>query len=411
MTLKRVVITGYGAVSPYGRGVESLMDGLLRGLSTVRYQPGLESLQGLRTRVGATVPSLDEKEIPRHFRRSMSKLSIYAALAATDALQQAGVDAALCASGRVGVAAGSTLASTTVTENFFADYLCDHSIERMKSTLFFQLMNHTCASNLAQVFGIRGRLLAPSAACATSSQALGYGCEMIAAGHQDLMLCGGADEFHPLSCATFDILNAASTAYNDRPDQTPRPFCADRDGMVCAEGAGILVLECLDSARRRGVPILAEILGFASCCDPGSIANPDAAVMESCMRQALQQAQLEPAAVGYVNAHATGTEQGDVAEAQAIGRVFGSSTPVSSLKGHMGHTLAACGALETIATVEMMRQAKLVPTLNLSRPDERCPALDYLVSPRQQGCEVAMKNNFALGGVNTSLVLRRTEDD
>lgn len=411
MPLNRVVITGMGAISPFGAGVKSLLSGLYQMRSAVSYCPEMKSVGGLRSLVAAMVPDVDARHIPRKYRRSMSNMSIFAVLAAEEAMQQGGVGSQQCESGRLGVAVGSTLASAAVTEDFFNDFSRDHSLERMKTSLFFKIMNHSCAANVAQTFSIRGRLLAPAAACATGSQAIGYGYEMIAAGYQDMMLCGGADEHHPLTSATFDIMNAASIAYNDDPHHTPRPFDARRDGMVCGEGSGILLLESLPSALERGARILGEVVGFASLTDTGNIANPDSAVMTDCMRLALDNAGVEAEQVGYVNAHATGTEYGDIAESKAIAAVVGATTAVSSLKGHLGHTLAASGALETIATLDMLHSARVVPTLNLDEVDPRCAALNYectgLRDNENGTLDFALKNNFALGGVNTSLVFRR----
>jgi len=281
----------------------------------------------------------------------------------------------------------------------------------VKSTVFFQIMNHSCASNVAQTLNVTGRILAPSAACATGCQAVGYAYEMIAFGKQDQMLCGGADEFHPLTVATFDIINAASSQYNDRPQETPRPFDVARDGIVCGEGAGILLLESLESAKARGADILAEVIGFATTADPSNIANPDAASIRFCMEKALIDAGVGPGEIDYVNAHATGTDQGDLAESQAIFEIFGSQVPVSSLKGHLSHTMAASGSLEIIATVGMINRGVLIPTRNLYSVDPRCEKVRHLVASEKMPIRLAVKNNFALGGVNSSVVLRRYEDD
>lgn len=411
MSLKRVVITGTGSVSPFGRGSDTLMDALLAGRSAVRNIPDLERIGGLRSRVAALVPSIDPKEIPRKFRRSMSPMSIYATLACYDALAQAGLSHEECGSGLLGVSLGSTVGSTATTEEFFRDFFIDHSLERMKTTFFFQIMNHSCAANVAQALGVTGRILAPSAACSTGSHAVGYGYEMIAMGRQEQMLCGGADEFHPLTAATFDVMNAASVHFNDSPTHTPRPFDRERDGVVCAEGAGILLLESLDSALARRVPILAEVIGFATLSDPSSIANPDVGAMERCMQLALADAGIGADEVDYVNAHATATEQGDVAESEAIFRIFGDRVPVSSLKGHMGHTMAASGSIELLACVGMMRRNVLVPTLNLQNVDPACSPLNYLRQAESGSVKVVIKNNFALGGVNSSIVLRSYPHD
>ena len=409
MLLRRVVITGMGAVSPFGRGVDALMQGLLEGRSGVVEMPELAGIGGIRTRVAALVTGVNEKEIPRKHRRSMSNMSVYATLACQDAARMAGIGEEEFSSGKLGVAIGSTTGSARTMQDFFTDFSRDNSLERMKSTLFFHIMNHSCASNVAQALGITGRILAPSAACSTSCQAVGYAAEMIASGRQEQMLCGGADEFHPLTSGTFDIMNAASVAYNDSPTRTPRPFDKGRDGIVCGEGSGILLLESLDSALARGAAILAEVTGFATNSDPNSIANPDADAIAACMRLALSDAGIAPSQVDYLNAHATATEQGDVAECEALARVFGAETPVSSLKGHLGHAMAASGTLELAACVEMMRRGVLIPTLNLEQVDPLCAGVSHPDGISERRIDCVLKNNFALGGVNSSIILRRYE--
>ncbi|WP_432822802.1 beta-ketoacyl-[acyl-carrier-protein] synthase family protein, partial [Trichloromonas sp.] len=230
-------------------------------------------------------------------------------------------------------------------------------------------------------------------------------------GKQEMMLCGGADEFHPLTAATFDVMNAGSIGYNQQPESTPRPFDRDRDGVVCAEGCGILLLESLDSARHRGATILAELTGFATVSAPTNIAHPDAAAMAQCMRLALADAGTDVDAVDYVNAHATGTDHGDIAESEAIFELFGGRVPVSSLKGHIGHTMAASGSLELVAVIDMMQRGQLIPTRNLDQVDPGCEQIRHVIGLEPAELNVAIKNNFALGGVNSSIVLRRYQND
>jgi 3-oxoacyl-[acyl-carrier-protein] synthase II len=409
--MRRVVITGMGAVSPLGRGADNLVDSLIEGKSGVTRLADLVEIGGLRSWVAGLVQDVDPKEIPRKYRRCMSNMSVYATLACQEAVRQAGLSNEVCSSGQMGVVLGSTVGSTQTTQEIFDDFLRSHSLERMKSTVFFKIMNHSCAANVSQVLGITGRILSPSAACSTGSQAIGYGYEMIAFGKQDFMLCGGADEFHVLTAATFDIMNAASVNFNDRPHQTPRPFDRDRDGVVCAEGSGILLLESLDSARNRGAQILAEVIGFATVSDPSNIANPDAASIERCMRLALEDAGVAAKEIDYVNAHATATEQGDIAESEAIYRLFGDNPPVSSFKGHLGHAMAASGALEMVAVVGMLKRACLIPTLNLENIDPQCNQIKHVRNLADAPLKTVVKNNFALGGVNSSLVLRRYDND
>ena len=411
MALRRVVVTGLGAVSPFGRGVPALMSGLLAGRNATVAVPALAGIADLRSRVAALVPNLEAGEIPRHFRRSMSKMSIYATLACLEAQAQARLGPELCAGGRLGVVIGATIQSGDAIEGFFRDFTVSHSIAQMRSTLFFQIMNHSCAANVAQTLGITGRTVAPAAACATGAQAIGLGYEWVAFGKQDIMLCGGADEFHPLSTAVFDVVNAASTRYNDQPSRTPRPFDRQRDGVVCSEGSGIVVVEALESAQARGAPILAELLGFASVSAPDSISNPSASSMEDCMRLALAEAKLTPEQVYYVNAHATATELGDIAESVAIHRAFGGTVPVSSLKGHLGHTMAASGAIELAATIEMMTGGWVIPTRNLDEVEPRCAPLRLPRQLEKTPVRAAVKNCFAFGGINCSLVLGRYDGD
>ncbi len=411
MLLKRVVVTGLGAISPYGAGVALFTEALRANRSAVQAVQALAAIQGLRSRVAALVPELDAKAIPRKFRRSMTPMSIYAVMACQEALAQAGLGEEECRGGRLGAVIGSTVGSIETSEKFFADFLTDHSLERMKSTLFFQIMNHSCVANVAQTLGITGRLLAPAAACSTGCQAVGYGAEMIALGKQEWMLCGAADEFHSLTAATFDVMNAGSVAYNDRPEQTPRPFDQDRDGVVCAEGSGILLLESLDSALRHGAEILAEVVGFATVSAPSNIAHPDAAAMAECMRGALAAAGMSADEIDYVNAHATGTDQGDLAESDAIFQLFGDRVPVSSLKGHIGHTMAASGSLELTAVIDMMRRGELIPTRNLDRVDPGCGQIRHVRGLESATLNAVIKNSFALGGVNSSVVLRRYVND
>lgn len=413
MRLKRVVITGVGAVSPFGLGADTLYSALIEGRSCIRPITELQSVTGLRCHIAGKAPdpeALGVAQIPRKFRRSMSAMSVFSYLACKEALEEAGVDAATAASGNLGLAIGSTLGSTQATQAFYADYLQDFSIERTKSQMFFKVMSHTCAANAAQALGIRGRVIAPAAACASGGQAIGLGFEAIAMGRQDMMLCGGADELHPLSVATFDILNVASARFNDAPEKSPRPFDTGRDGTVCSEGAGVLLLESLDSALQRGATPIAEMRGFAVVNDAANISTPDAASIESCMRKALDQAEVPAAAVNYVNAHATATELGDIAEGQAIERVVGAQTPVSCCKGNLGHALAASGGLESAAIMRMYKHGRIPGTHNLVDVDPRCGNLHHVTSPLEHEPGYVVKNNFALGGVNTCLVFGRYVD-
>jgi len=402
---RRVVVTGLGAVSPLGTDVPTLWQALVEGRTGVRAWPALAEVRGLHCRVAALVPDVDARGIDRKKRRYMSQMSIFATLAAREALANAGLTDAQVRHERTGVCVGSTVGSTIETEEFFRGMSPGRSIEQLKSTHFFKVMNSSCAANLAQALGISGRAVAPSAACATGTIAVGLGAECIAAGKQDVMICGGADELHPLGIGVFDALEAASRSYNDRPEETPRPFDKDRDGIICGEGAGMVVLESLEHAQLRGARVLGEILGFALTSAPDAIASPSAHAIVQCLTTALAESGLSSDRVDHVNAHATGTIQGDEAECLAIEQVLGRDVPVSSLKGHMGHTMAASGALALIATLLMMRNGLLVPTRNLREPDEVCGRLRLLREVEPLPVTVAMVNSFALGGMNSAVVV------
>lgn len=406
MSLSPVAITGIGIISPLGNSHQALVENLRSGCSGISELLSLARVGGLRSRLAASVRDIDARQIPRKYRRSMSDMSVYAYLASLQALTMADFPQQEVSAGQLGVMIGSTLGSTATSEGFFQDFFKDYSLERMKSGLFFQLMGHSCAANVAQSLGVTGRVMAPSAACATSCQAIGYAYEQIASGRQQAILCGGADELHPLTVATFDVLHAASTAWNDCPDDAPGPFDQRRDGVICGEGSGIFLLEETHHARRRGAEILAEVVGFATTSDTSSIANPDVGAMERCMNLALVDAGLTAADIDYINAHATGTVQGDIAEAEAIRAVFSDQVPVSSLKGHLGHTMAASGAIELAGSVGMLQKQQLFATRNLRQIDERCSGIQHLQQNLERPVRIILKNNFAMGGINCTLIIR-----
>ncbi|MFC1523185.1 beta-ketoacyl-[acyl-carrier-protein] synthase family protein [Thermodesulfobacteriota bacterium] len=407
MSLKRVVITGKGAVSPFGLGEEALIKAVWDNRSAVRVIEEWKEIKGLYAYTAAPVPPFDAKALlPRSLRRTMGPMAIYAAIAAREAISDAGLSPDFLESGRVGAAIGSTTGSPQIYEEFYRDFLPEKSIEGMKSGVFFKIMSHTSAANVCLSLGIKGEQWSPVSACTSSSQALGLGYLLIQSGRQDAVLCGGADEVHHTVSMVFDVVKAASRRISS-PLGVPQPFDVNRDGVVCGGGSGILVLESLDSALNRGAEIYCEILGFGHVNDHEHIANPHDASMIRSMNNSLQESGIEETAIDYVNAHATGTLQGDIAEARAIHTVFGENTPVSSFKGHIGHTLGAAGALESIILLEMLRRQEIVPTLNLETPDPECDTIQHVKAIQPMKLNTVLKNNFALGGVNTSLLLRR----
>ncbi len=408
--MKRVVITGRGVVTGLGKNLDALMDGLRQGKSAVQAMPEWVKYKGLNSRVGAVAEICDEKDIPRKNRRSMGRLSIFGAQAAKQAVLDARISDELLTSARFGCVMGSTMGGAEAMNEAFEIMIPKCDLSELSSMSFFKCVSHTVSMNVAQYLGIKGYVMATSAACASSLQALGLGYELIQSGRQDVLLCGGAEELHPIVAGTFDILFAASTQFNDKPSLTPRPFDEKRDGLVCGEGAGALILEEYEHARKRGAKILGEIVGYATCGSGMDMSQSNCEGMKACIREAIHDAGLAASDVDYVSAHATATVQGDQAEAEAIQEIFGNKTPVSSLKGYIGHTLGASGVIELAATLEMMAEGVIYPTLNLEVIDPKCSGIMHVQKPLKKEMKVIVKNSFAFGGINASLVCKKVEN-
>jgi 3-oxoacyl-[acyl-carrier-protein] synthase II len=401
--MRRVVITGVGLRTALGSTPEELFEALLEGRSAVRTFEEWRGIKDLNCLVGAPALQFEPKDIPRKHRRSMGKVAMMAVSAAMDAVKQAGLSEALLTGGRTGTAIGSTMGSNKAEEEFWRHHIETGSAYGLKSTHFLKVMSHTCATNVAMFLGLTGEAIATNAACASSNQALGASLDRIRCGRAEVMLAGGADELHVAAAITFDVMGGGSTHFTDEPHRTPRPFDELRDGIVVGEGAGILVLEERDHALARGATILGEVLGYGGASDAVNMAHPAPDGMQTAIRLALADAGLEASAIDFVSAHATGTPIGDAAEAEALYRVFGAEVPVHSIKGHLGHTMGACGALEAITCLEAMRRGVCPPTLNLERPDV-APIL-LPTTPLARPLHRALSTNFAFGGVNTAVVL------
>jgi 3-oxoacyl-[acyl-carrier-protein] synthase II len=404
MTLNRVVITGIGIVSPFGNGVTALMTGLEEGRSAVRRMEAWEQYSGLHSLVGAPVDMRDEKLIPRQKRRSMGRMSIFAAQAADEALGDAGIVLANEDPWRVGCVIGSTMGSAKSINDAFEIMLPKKDLSQLNSTMFFQCMSHTAAVNVAQYLGLNGSIMAPAAACASALHAISIGYDLIRLGRQDVLLCGGAEELHPTVTGSFDILFATSTHYNDAPQKTPRPFDKERDGLVCGEGSGLVVLEDYERAVKRKARIYAEIVGCSTTASGLHVSQSNKESMVVCMRQALNSAKVNANEIDYINAHATATMQGDQEEAEAVRDIFGSAVPVSSLKGNIGHTLGASGAIELAASLKMMERGVIYPTHNLEAVSPECDGIHHVRQPLRRTVKTVLKNAFAFGGINAALV-------
>ena len=410
-TKRRVVVTGIGALSPLGHDWTTVRTRLRDGQTAIRIMDEWKVYEGLSTQLGSTAPPF---ELPAHYNRktmrSMGRVALMATRASELALQDAGLlGDPFVKSGQMGVSYGSS-AGTPAAIGDFGRMMAEKSTEGINANTYIKMMSHTAAVNIGVFFGTTGRIITTSSACTSGSQGIGYAFEAIQSGKQLAMLAGGAEELDATQAAVFDTLFATSLK-NDTPELTPRPFDAQRDGLVLGEGACTFVLEELEHARARGAKIYAELIGFASNSDGTHVTHPNPATMAQAMRMALADAEIAPEAVGYINAHGTATDQGDIAESQATQQVFGSHVPISTLKGYMGHTLGACGALEAWMSIEMMREGWFAANANLTQPDPRCGALDYIRdSPRTLKTDVIMSNNFAFGGINTSLIFHRWAD-
>lgn len=405
--MKRVVVTGMSGITSLGETADQIFAQFEQGNSGVRYMQDWDAYTDLRSKLGAPV---EKFTIPSHFNRKVTRgmgpVALMSVISAEKALEDAGlIKHPILSSGEAGVAYGSSAGSVDAVKEFGA-MLIEDNMNKLNATTYIRMMSHTSAVNMTVYFGLKGLTLPTSSACTSGSMAIGQAYEAIKLGKQTVMIAGGAEEMSAAGSAVFDVLLATSIQ-NDHPEKTPRPFDVNRDGLVIGEGAGTLILEEYEHALARGATIYAEIIGYGSNTDGQHVTRPDAEMMGRCMELALKDANISAQEVGYVNAHGTSTDQGDIAETQATARILGKK-PISSLKSYFGHTLGACGAIEAWLSIEMMRREQFIPTLNLDEVDHLCGDLDYISGRfRHMKTDVIMSNNFAFGGINTSLIFRR----
>lgn len=409
---RRVVVTGIGAVSPFGVGVDALWEGLTAGRSAIGrityFDPSPYPCQ-IAGQIPAFAPEqfMDFKEA-----RRMSRSSQLAVAAARMAVEAAGLRIDAGASDEIGALIGCGTISMPDVEQAVTTL-----VQRggMKISPFFipAAIPHMPSAQVAIQLGLRGHTSAVSTACAAGAQAIGEAAEVIRRGDAEVMLAGGAEApITALSLGAFCVMRALSTQSNEQPAAASRPFDARRDGFVPAEGAAVLVLERLSSARRRGAPILAELAGYGSSADAFHVTSPDPAGYGAAraMRRALSNARLDPQQVDYINAHATSTPAGDLAETRAIKHIFGEyahSVPISANKSMIGHLTGAAGAVEAAATILAMRHGLIPPTINLDEPDPECD-LDYVPNTARPALiSTAISNSFGFGGINAVLVFRK----
>ncbi len=410
---RRVVITACSAITPIGHSKKEIVNSLVKGISGVKPLRQDDLLaKYIHSGVFGTVDYPLEYDFKRQYRKTMGPVAYYACQVAKEVLEASGLDNEFITSGRLGVAFGSTHGSPTVQRDIYKIFFGGSSSEYSKigAVEYLKSMVHTTAVNITKMFGITGRVISSSTACTTGSQSIGYGYESIKFGMQDAMLCGGADEYDTTTVAVFDNLLACSTAFNETPHLTPRPFDSRRDGLVVGEGAGAVLLEEYEHARKRGANILAEVIGFACNNNGGDLILPNLDGITQTLRLGLENAGISPDQVDFVSAHATGTKMGDIIEAQAIHKVYGNSPWVTGLKSYMGHTMGSCGAIETILCTYMMEARFIAPTLNLEVVDDRCAMIRHSLKLQEGKIRIAAIQNFAFGGVNTCLIIKNPDE-
>ena len=403
---RRVVITGGSVVTALGNEWPDIYQALKAGKNCVRYMKDWERYTGMNTMLAAPI-DFTMPDYPRKKIRGLGRVGQLALVSADRALANAGISAddPELKNGRCGVAFGSSMGSIEPLLDFYS-MLVLNDIKKITATTYIKAMPQTCAANIGVFLGLTGRIITTNTACTSGSQAIGFAYEAIQRGVQDIMLAGGAEELSAMDAAVFDVLFAASTK-NDSPGKTPAAYDKNRDGLVIGEGAGTMILEEYEHAKKRGANIIAEIAGFATNTDGTHITQPNRATQGVVMKMALEDAGLNPAAIGYVNAHGTATDTGDIAESWATADTFQRPVPISTLKSYIGHTLGACGAIEAWISINMMKEKWFCPNLNLTEIDPACGPLDYITgSGREIDTEYIMSNNFAFGGINTSLIFR-----
>jgi len=399
--VRRVVVTGLGIVSCLGNDPDSVERSLREGRSGIRHVPEYAEL-GLRSCVAGIPDVENEPPVDRKLRRFMGDAALYAYHAMRRAVDDAGLEASQISHPRTGLIVGSGVGSP-FEHVAAADNLRNSGLSKVLPYTVPRVMGSTASACLSTAFSILGTSFSLTSACATSAHCMGQAAELIRFGRQDIVFAGGAEEVKWTSTSLFDAMGALSTAYND--PTASRPFDAGRDGFVIAGGAGILVLEELEHARRRGARIHGELIGYGASCDGLDMVTPSAAGAARAMRLALDEA---GGTVDYINAHATSTPLGDVSELKAIREVFGSAMPpISSTKGQSGHAIAASGAHEAIFSLLMLGRGFVAGCANVSELDSACAGMPILTSCLERRIDTMMSNSFGFGGTNACLVFRR----
>jgi len=401
--MRRVVVTGMGAVSSLGLDTAEIRDSLYHGRSGIRAVPEYREL-GLRSQVAGTIDIDLGARIDRKLLRFMGEAAAYTYLAMEEALADAGLEREAISDPRVGLITGSGGASTANVVAA-ADILRTKDVRRVGPYMVTRTMSSTTSACVGTAFGIQGTCYSMSSACATSAHCIGAAMEQIQLGKQDVVFAGGGEEIHWSMSALFDAMGALSSAYNDTPERASRPYDRNRDGFVISGGGGILVLEELEHARARGASIVAELVGYGATSDGYDMVQPSGEGAVRCMRMALEGVE-EP--VDYVNAHGTSTPVGDARELEAMRAVFGDRIPpISATKSLSGHALGAAGVHEAIYSLLMLRDGFISASANVEELDPAAEGYPIVTERRDAPLRLVLSNSFGFGGANASLVFRR----
>ena len=401
--MRRVAIVGMGIVSAIGNNITDVLASLRDGLSGIEFIPERKAL-GFRSALGGRIKNLATLDVPKRNLRQMGRGTQLAAHAAQQALADAGVEPHTLRSGRVGVVMGSIGNAQDIYRQCQMFY--DKAM-KLGGTAMQRAMTDSVSANLSVLLGTQGYALTLSAACATGAATIGFAAQLIKGGLQDLCICGGTQEDSWEGVCHFDALQAFSRR-EDEPTKASRPFDKSRDGLVPSAGSGVVILEELEHARRRGARIYAELIGYAMNSDGYDMTIPSGDGSQRCMQLALEDAGLLPEQVDYINAHASSTPVGDVAEARAIAAVFGKGPLVSSTKSMTGHELGAAGSNELIYSLLMMQHNFIAPNINIEEIDPECGGINLVANrARETRIDVAASNSFGFGGVNTCIVVTR----
>jgi 3-oxoacyl-[acyl-carrier-protein] synthase-1 len=407
MELKRAVITGLGAISPIGIGIDEIKNSLVSGKSGITSNPEYKEM-GMKSEISGSIDLILSELIDRKLFRFMGETAAYSYLSAQEAIKDSNLPEEIFNSDRVGIIAGSGGASSR-SQVEAADIAREKGIKRIGPYRVTQTMGSTVSACLATFLGIKGINYSISSACSTSAHCIGSAWEQIQLGKQDIVLAGGGEDEHWTQSALFDAMGALSSKFNSDPEAASRPFDKGRDGFVISAGGGIVILEELEHARKRGAKIYGEIVGYSATSDGEDMVSPSGLGAAKCMKQALQMSGLDT--VDYLNAHGTSTPAGDPTELEAIKKVFERSPIIGSTKSQTGHALGAAGVLECIYSILMLKNKFIAESLNLENPIEEAINLEFADQMiEKKDFYSFMSNSFGFGGTNASIVVKEFTD-